>query len=197
MADRTAATAFCERSSDVIDEHPPSATGGSHSEAGGSPPETGDVLCSLLEFRVRYAETDQMRVVHHPKYFVWFENGRIDLLHRCGVDYAALERNDEYFPVVTCACKYHRPARFDDMVVVKTVIVEAEQNRLGFGAWVYDVAAGGLASRPLAKLYSLHAYAKGEMSDALPVPESILASIRPHVYTGPFFNKKRRRPPGF
>lgn len=150
---------------------------------------------SQLTFRVRYHETDQMGVVHHPNYFVWFENGRIDLLHLCGVDYASLERNDEYFPVVTCASKYFRPACFDDQLVVETVVLEAEQNRIAFGAWIYDVQSGGTSSKPLAKLYSLHAYARGSMS-ALPVPENIIASLRPYLYTGTFFTK-RRRPPGF
>ena len=151
---------------------------------------------SYLEFRVRYCETDQMGVVHHPNYYVWFENGRIDLLRQCGVNYAALERNKEYFPVVTCACKYHSPARFDDLLIVKTAIVEVESNKLGFGAWVYNKEEGGEASKPLCKLYSLHAYAKGDLS-ASPIPEEILEKVRPRLFEGTFFSKKRRRPPGF
>ena len=157
---------------------------------------TDGPLFSYIEFRVRYCETDQMGIVHHPNYFVWFENGRIDLLRKCNVIYADLERNDEYFPVVTCACKYFRPARFDDLLTVKTALVEVQSNKLGFGAWIYNNEDGGESSEPLAKLYSLHAYAKDELS-AGPVPQSILDKVSPHLFMGTFFSKKRRRPPGF
>lgn len=151
---------------------------------------------SRLEVRVRYAETDQMGVVHHPRYYVWFENGRIDLLHLCGLDYATMERRREYFPVVTCAARYSRPARFDDRLVVDTVLLEAENNRLAFGAWIFNLDDGGHDAGPICKLHSVHAYAREALS-AQPVPDDVLSTLRPHLWTGSFFGRRRRPPPGF
>ena len=153
------------------------------------------ITTSYVEFRVRYCETDQMGIVHHPNYLVWFENGRIDLLHQCGISYSQMEKKNEYFPVVSVASKYYIPAKFDDLLVVKTVIIKAMESRVCFGAWVHypdDVKTG---KSPLAKLYSEHAYAEEDFI-ARPVPESILNVLKPNVFEGKFFSK-RKRPPGF
>ena len=154
-------------------------------------------LESEITFRVRYCETDQMGIAHHPVYFIWFENGRIDLLKKSGIDYAEMERNGEYLPVVTCASKYFRPTRFDDMIVVKTVFVEVEANRIGFGAWIDKQEEDSQDRTPIAKLYSLHAYAKEDMV-ARPLPDDVFDSTFSKKYDGTFFSRKRRRrPPGF
>lgn len=96
--------------------------------------DSPEIITSCINFRVRYCETDQMGIVHHPNYLIWFENGRIDLLHKCGISYSQMEVRNEYFPVVSVASKYYIPAKFDDELVVKTVIVKATESRVCFGA---------------------------------------------------------------
>lgn len=70
--------------------------------------------------RVRYAETDQMGVVYHANYFVWFEIGRTDLLRQLGWTYREMEAEGFTLPVLNARCQYHRPARYDDEIEIRT-----------------------------------------------------------------------------
>ena len=72
--------------------------------------------------RVRFAETDQMGVVYHGNYFAWFEVGRGELLRTLGFSYAVLEKEGCGLPVVEAACRYRRPARYDDLLTVETTV---------------------------------------------------------------------------
>jgi acyl-CoA thioester hydrolase len=80
--------------------------------------------------RVRYAETDQMGVVYHANYFVWFEVGRVELMRALGVEYRKMEREDDcHIVVADVGCRYHHPARYDEELRVRTRIAES-RNRL-------------------------------------------------------------------
>jgi acyl-CoA thioester hydrolase len=70
--------------------------------------------------RVRYAETDQMGVVYHANYLVWFEVGRTDLLRQLGWTYLEMEAAGFQLPVIEAQCAYHRPARYDDEIEIRT-----------------------------------------------------------------------------
>ena len=70
--------------------------------------------------RVRYAETDQMGVVYHANYFIWFEVGRVELLRTLGHSYRDLEAAGINLPVIHAECDYRRPARYDDELEVRT-----------------------------------------------------------------------------
>jgi acyl-CoA thioester hydrolase len=84
--------------------------------------------------RVRYAETDQMGVVYHSNYFIWFEVGRVELMRSLGFDYKQMEIQDDTFIVVADAhCRYHHPARYDELLIVRTRILEAKNRVLKFG----------------------------------------------------------------
>ena len=71
--------------------------------------------------RVRYAETDQMQVVYHANYFIWFEVGRTDLLRDLGWTYREMEAAGFGLPVIEAHCAYHRPARYDDEIEIRTM----------------------------------------------------------------------------
>jgi len=76
--------------------------------------------------RVRYAETDQMGVVYYANYIVWMEVGRVELCKACGFNYRDMEQEDGvYLAVAEASCRYRSPARFDDEVIVKTWIEDA------------------------------------------------------------------------
>jgi acyl-CoA thioester hydrolase len=75
---------------------------------------------SVSTVRVRYAETDKMGVVYYANYFVWFEVGRTDLLRNMGWSYREMEQAGVSLPVIEAHCDYHRPARYDDELDVKT-----------------------------------------------------------------------------
>ena len=71
--------------------------------------------------RVRYAETDQMRVAYHANFFVWFEVGRTDLLRQIGWSYREMEQAGFQLPVIEAHCRFLKPARYDDEIEVRTV----------------------------------------------------------------------------
>jgi acyl-CoA thioester hydrolase len=75
---------------------------------------------SISQVRVRYADTDQMGIVYHANYFVWFEVGRTDLLRHAGWSYREMEREGFSLPVVEAHCEYRQPARYDDQLEVRT-----------------------------------------------------------------------------
>ena len=75
-------------------------------------------------FRVRYAETDQMGVVHHANYFVWFEFARTEFCRKYGVDYRQMEAAGLFLPVVDVRCRYKAAARYDDEVTVRADVIE-------------------------------------------------------------------------
>ena len=73
--------------------------------------------------RVRYAETDQMGVVYHANYLIYFETSRTALLRALGIDYKSMEREESAFlAVVDVACRYKASARFDDELVVRATL---------------------------------------------------------------------------
>ena len=73
--------------------------------------------------RVRYAETDQMGIVYHGNYFTWFEIGRVELLRSLGFSYIELEREGgRALPVVEVQCRYRKPARYDDLLLIETTV---------------------------------------------------------------------------
>ncbi|HWB86180.1 MAG TPA: thioesterase family protein [Bryobacteraceae bacterium] len=83
--------------------------------------------------RVRYAETDQMGVVYYANYLVWMEVARVDLCKHCGFNYRDMEADDGVLlAVAEATCRYASPARFDDEVVIKTWIENANPRMVTF-----------------------------------------------------------------
>ena len=72
--------------------------------------------------RVRYAETDQMGVVYHANYLVWFEVGRVELMREMGVTYRKMEEEGAMIPVVEVTARYMASARYDDVLIVRTFV---------------------------------------------------------------------------
>jgi acyl-CoA thioester hydrolase len=77
------------------------------------------MAASTTTIRVRYAETDQMGVVYYANYFVWFEVARGDLLRTLGWTYREMEGTGVFLPVISAACEYRQPARYDDNVEIR------------------------------------------------------------------------------
>ena len=73
-----------------------------------------------IEFRVAYADVDQMGCVHHPNYLKYFEQGRTELLRKTGWAYCDLEAAGTYFVVTKALCNYHSPARYDEQLTLTT-----------------------------------------------------------------------------
>jgi acyl-CoA thioester hydrolase len=93
--------------------------------------------------RVRYAETDQMGVVYYGNYFTWFEIGRVELCRQLGFEYRRMEIEDDSFLMVAKAsCRYKRPARFDDLLVIRTRVAESKRRTVLFAYEIVNQASG-------------------------------------------------------
>lgn len=83
-------------------------------------------------FRVRFYETDQMGVVHHTAYITWFEEGRSAFTRAIGYPYAQMEADGLSLAVAEVQARYHRPARYDDEVVVHARLEELQSRGITF-----------------------------------------------------------------
>ena len=95
------------------------------------------MFVSETAFTVRYAETDQMGIVHHSNYPIWFEAGRTDFIKKLGLPYSTIEESGFLLPLVELKCKYKGYAKYEDEVVVKTSIKELTFTRVVFYYEVY------------------------------------------------------------
>lgn len=82
------------------------------------------MFTSETQVRVRYAETDQMGVVYHSNYFPYFESARAESIRQLGFTYADMEKMGVIMPVVDIHCRYLRPARYDNLLTIKTTLKE-------------------------------------------------------------------------
>jgi len=113
--------------------------------------------------RVRYAETDQMGVVYYANYFVWMEVGRVGYCKALGFNYRDMERDDGVFLAVAEAdCRYRSPAKFDDEVIVKTSIEDANTRIVIFN---YEMRIAE-ADRLLATGMTRHVFVNHQMQRA-------------------------------
>jgi acyl-CoA thioester hydrolase len=95
--------------------------------------------------RVRYAETDQMGVVYYANFYVWFEVGRVEMFRQMGFSYNEMEERDDCFIVVgESQCRYKRPARYDDLLHIRTCILEARKRTIRFGYEILNDSTGEL-----------------------------------------------------
>lgn len=74
--------------------------------------------------RVRYAETDQMGVVYHGNFFQYFEVARVESIRNLGFSYADMEKMGVIMPVAEVHSRFLRPAKYDDLLTVKTILKE-------------------------------------------------------------------------
>lgn len=77
---------------------------------------------TVTDIRVRYAETDQMGVVHHANYYVYFEAAREDLIKEIGIRYSEMEDMGIMMPLVETQCRYIKGAKYDEELVVETSV---------------------------------------------------------------------------
>jgi acyl-CoA thioester hydrolase len=110
--------------------------------------------------RVRYAETDQMGVVHHANYLIWMEAARVEWCEARGFRYRDMEREEGVFlAVVETSCRHLRPARFDDRICVHSSVEEANSRIAKFAYQIYREPDNEL----LATGFTKHVYVNGQM----------------------------------
>ncbi|MDZ7619555.1 MAG: YbgC/FadM family acyl-CoA thioesterase, partial [Patescibacteria group bacterium] len=75
-----------------------------------------------IQVRVRYEEADPMGFLHHSRYLVYFEMGRTEMLRASGGCYRQMEEEGILIVVVKAECRYRRPARYDDVLTIRTMV---------------------------------------------------------------------------
>lgn len=93
---------------------------------------------NLTEIRVRYGETDQMGVVYYGNYAQYLEQGRTEWLRELGFSYKWMEANDVQLPVVHFSIDYKHPARYDDLLLVKTTLKKLPSIKIEFYYEIYN-----------------------------------------------------------
>ena len=127
--------------------------------------------------RVRYAETDQMGVVYHANYLVWFEIGRVELMRQMGLNYREMEREHGcMIAVVEASARYRSPARYDDELIIRTRLTGVRRSMVRFG-YSIDRALDGMV---LCTGETVHV-AVGRDMRRRDMPESFLQTFREAV----------------
>lgn len=88
------------------------------------------MLTGEITIRVRYAETDRMGLLHHANYLVYFEQARTELLRASGLTYKDLEDRGFFLVVSKLEIRYRGPARYDDLLILRTTVVRTTAVRI-------------------------------------------------------------------
>ena len=91
-----------------------------------------------IQVRVRYSETDQMGVVYHGSYILFFEMGRVEWLRAKGVSYKSLEESGIGLPIVSMTLNYKKPARYDDLLTIKTIFKKHSSVKIEFDCEIWS-----------------------------------------------------------
>ena len=120
-------------------------------------PTSTDMFKAKTQIRVRYAETDQMGFVYYGNYAMYFEIGRVEAIRNLGVSYKDIEDMGIILPVVELNIKYLRPAKYDDLITIKSQIKTLPtDHKIIFDQEVYN-EAGKLLTVGQVKLYFMDA----------------------------------------
>jgi acyl-CoA thioester hydrolase len=87
---------------------------------------------SETKITVRYAETDQMGIVHHSNYLIWFEAGRTDFIKGSNISYTEMEQEGILIPLAESNCKYIAYAKYEDELIIKTWVKELTPVKVEF-----------------------------------------------------------------
>jgi len=125
-----------------------------------------------IKTRVRYADTDTMRVVYYANFFVWFESGRIELLRSRGIVYRDIEHLGIFIPVIEAHANYKSPARFDDELLIRTRLTKIGNTSIRFENEVYKLPSMEL----LCTGHTFHVAVNKE-GKSIRVPDEIRAKL--------------------
>jgi acyl-CoA thioester hydrolase len=127
----------------------------------------------VTEIRVRYADTDQMKIAHHGKYFEYFEEARSDLLRGVGLPYSEIEAMGLLLPVIEAHAEYKHAAQYDDLLEVVAYLRQVPVARVRLD---YEVFRKG-ETTPLAVGYTVHGFVHESTRRPTRAPAQFLEAI--------------------
>jgi acyl-CoA thioester hydrolase len=134
------------------------------------------MFTAKTRIRVRYAETDQMGVVYHSNFFPYFEVARAEAIRDLGYTYADMEKEGIMMPVVEVQARYLRPALYDQLLTIKTILKELPlHHKIEFHQEVFNENDELLASGRIV-LYFMEIKTKKKRS----MPDTLLLKLQPY-----------------
>lgn len=124
----------------------------------------------ITEVRVRYADTDQMKVVYHGKYLEYFEMSRSALIRSIGLPYSELESRGILLPVIEVYAKYQKPVRYDELLNVEAIISELPKATLRIEYKVYRHGE----SMPITEGYTIHGFLNATTGKSMRAPSDFV-----------------------
>lgn len=127
-------------------------------------PNIGAIMFeATTQIRVRYAETDQMGIVYYGNYATFLEVGRVEAIRTLGYSYKELEESGILMPVVDMHIKYLRPAKYDDLLTIKSQVREMPSHKIVFHSEILN-EAGKILTKSEVTLYFVDAANFGKSS---------------------------------
>ncbi len=128
------------------------------------------MVITETKIRSRYADTDQMKMVYYAKFFEYFEQGRADLMRNIGMPYPELEQMGYYLPVVEAHARYIKAVRYDDEVVVKTILKDMPQVKIRIE---YELTNNQTGEK-LTEGYTIHSFVRATTGKPTRAPDRFL-----------------------
>lgn len=131
---------------------------------------------STTQIRVRYGETDQMGYLYYGYYALYYESGRAEAVRELGFTYREMEAEGITMPVVALQAQYFRPAHYDDLVTVKTIVKELPaDSRIHFHSELYN-EKGQLLNKGITTLVFYDPVARKKVD----MPHQLREKLLPH-----------------
>ncbi len=127
-----------------------------------------------IEHRVIYGDTDAGQVVYYANYFRWFESGRREIFRSLKINYKELDKRGIMTPVVEAHCNYFHPARYDDIVIIETKIVEIKEKSIKFEQKIYRKKD----KKILAAGYTINVCVDKSKMKSIPLPQDVRKKLR-------------------
>ena len=126
------------------------------------------------EYRVTFSDTDAMGVVYYANYFHWFEIGRTEFFRSLGIPYKELDARGFVTPVAEAYCKFIKPARYDEVLLIDTLVSEFKRATIRFEYSVIQKKDG----LKLAEGYTVHAFLNKQDGKIVRIPEYIMDALK-------------------
>ena len=133
------------------------------------------MFTSETKLRVRYGETDQMGVVYHGNYPLYFEVARVEALRDVGLSYKQMEESGVLMPVVEVNMKFLNSARYDDLITIKTTLPEFPGVRIFFRYELFNEAG-----QKLCEASTLLVFIKSDTKRPVRCPDILLQRLKPY-----------------
>ena len=124
--------------------------------------------------RVRYGETDAMGIVYYGVYPLYYETGRTEMMRHLGFTYRKMEELGILMPVISLNCQYKKPARYDDLLTIRTIIKKMPETRIVFDYEIYN-ETGEMVNQGATTLV----FIDREKGRPIRIPEFLISVLEP------------------